>query len=198
MKKEYGKLLRMLRKRNAGNAERTDAAIKRRYQGQYAVMITDSSHFTAKTKKYGIIHCLSLLVNNYDTLNAIIKRHSGIVVKEWADDIFAVFPDCDKALECGIEMRETLKKICSGNEADHFSICMGITFGEILFLGDEIFGDPVNTASKLGEDIASGDEILIDANVYERLRSDELRAKFTEPGTVELSDTSVTYYRFKG
>ena len=41
-------------------------------------------------------------------------------------------------------------------------LCLGIGFGRILRIGDtDVFGTEVNVASKLGEDIAKRDEILV-------------------------------------
>lgn len=40
--------------------------------------------------------------------------------------------------------------------------CVGIGFGRILRIGDvDVFGAEVNAASKLGEDIAKADQILV-------------------------------------
>ena len=41
-------------------------------------------------------------------------------------------------------------------------ISIGIDYGRLLLIGEvEFFGDPVNTASKLGEDLAARSEILL-------------------------------------
>ena len=41
-------------------------------------------------------------------------------------------------------------------------LCVGIGFGRILRIGDsDVFGQEVNAASKLGEDTAKADEILV-------------------------------------
>ena len=41
-------------------------------------------------------------------------------------------------------------------------LCVGVGFGKLIKLGDEdVFGHEVNLASKLGEDTAEGNEILV-------------------------------------
>ena len=41
-------------------------------------------------------------------------------------------------------------------------LCVGLGFGRILRIGDvDVFGKEVNAASKLGEDTAKADEILV-------------------------------------
>ena len=47
-------------------------------------------------------------------------------------------------------------------------LCVGIGFGRILRIGDaDVYGQEVNAASKLGEDTAKADEILVTASVRE-------------------------------
>jgi class 3 adenylate cyclase len=45
---------------------------------------------------------------------------------------------------------------------DQVLLCVGIGFGKVLRVGDEdVYGQEVNAASKLGEDTAKANEILI-------------------------------------
>jgi class 3 adenylate cyclase len=48
----------------------------------------------------------------------------------------------------------------------------GIHYGECLNIDktDILFGDPINTASKLGMDIAEEGEIYISTNIYDKVR----------------------------
>jgi len=47
-------------------------------------------------------------------------------------------------------------------------LCVGLGYGKILRIGDEdVFGAEVNAASKLGEDTAKAEEILVTESVKE-------------------------------
>ena len=60
-----------------------------------------------------------------------------------------------------------MRDACAAHSAarppnDFVGIAIGIGFGSILDLdGEDFFGDEVNLASKLGEDIATGGEVLL-------------------------------------
>ena len=71
---------------------------------------------------------------------------------------------------------------------------VGIDFGRVLLIDElDFFGDPVNTASKLGEDLAIKAETLVTERA---LRT----AEFTVPENVErmvarMSDIEIRYVR---
>ena len=50
---------------------------------------------------------------------------------------------------------------------DRITIAIGIDHGDLLLIEDrDFFGDPVNTACKLGEDVAAEGEILVTARAF--------------------------------
>ena len=71
---------------------------------------------------------------------------------------------------------------------------MGIDHGELLLVGDsDFFGDPVNTASKLGEDLAVTGETLITERA---LRHTSLNVNETvERMIARISDIEISYIR---
>jgi adenylate cyclase len=67
-----------------------------------------------------------------------------------------------------------------------------IGYGRILNIGDEdIFGDEVNLASKLGEDIASKGEILLSSAARAELGEAGIG---TSEGSISISGISLRYY----
>ncbi|MCD6578251.1 adenylate/guanylate cyclase domain-containing protein [bacterium] len=199
MDKRYKKFLKLLDKRNANknNSGEIDKLIKEKFERKFAVVITDSSHFTYKTKTFGIIQYLAVLQESYKTLNKIIENNKGTLIKEWADDIFAVFANPDDALSCVLKMQKYLdnrNKSC--DESEKFTICAGISYGNILYLGDDIFGDPVNIASKLGEDTAEKDEILLSEDAYNGLKNKD-KYKFERVKDVKMSGVKIDYYKLQ-
>ena len=88
---------------------------------------------------------------------------SGTLIKFEADNCFAVFPDAASAIHASIDLNHafTSENILTPNELD-INISIGIDYGEILIVDEnDFFGNPVNRASKLGEDIADPGEILV-------------------------------------
>ena len=109
MDKKYREFLDYLdiRNQNKERSKEIDVEIDEKFGRECAVMITDSQRFTSRTKKYGIVQYLAVLRETYLSLNEVIAEHNGTVVKEWADDIFAVFDTPDDALTCGLALSTT-------------------------------------------------------------------------------------------
>ena len=191
----YEDFLGLLDKRDqADDPAAFDKMIFDKYGETLTVMITDSSNFTRRTKQYGIIHFLSTMQKAYGEMGIVIQAHGGKVVKEWADDIFAVFPSSKAGLTCAMNMQKRLQEMNAGKpEEDTFTICVGLAKGEILFLEREIFGDAVNMASKLGEDLASSDDILLSESVYEDVQNEFPQLSYEQKYT-KMSGVEFNYY----
>ncbi len=62
------------------------------YGTEFAILVLDMSGFSLLTRKYGIVHYLSMVRRMQVTVEPIIDSFEGIVVKFEADNCFAVFP----------------------------------------------------------------------------------------------------------
>lgn len=133
------------------------------YGAEYAVFVLDMSGFSLLTRKYGIVHYLSMVRRMQLTTEPIVKAHGGFMIKYEADNCFAVFPDPLSAVESAIEMQRAFVASNMLTPEDHdIHISCGIDYGKLLVIGyEDCFGDPVNRASKIGEDLAAAGEILI-------------------------------------
>ncbi len=133
------------------------------YGAEYAVFVLDMSGFSLITRKYGIVHYLSMVRRMQLTTEPIVKSYGGSMIKYEADNCFAVFPDPLSAVNAAIAMQHAFHaaNLLTSDDLD-ISIACGIDFGKILVVGNkDCFGDPVNRASKMGEDLAAAGEILI-------------------------------------
>ena len=133
------------------------------FGGEYAVFVLDMSGFSLLTRKYGIVHYLSMVRRMQMTTAPIVKSFGGFMIKYEADNCFALFPDPLSAVNAAIAMQHAFsaENILTSDDLDIHISC-GIDFGKILLVGHEdCFGDPVNRASKMGEDLAVAGEILI-------------------------------------
>jgi class 3 adenylate cyclase len=133
------------------------------YGAEYAVFVLDMSGFSLLTRKYGIVHYLSMVRRMQLTTKPIVKSLGGSMIKYEADNCFAVFPDPLSAVNAAIAMQRAFEaaNLMTSEDLDIHIAC-GIDYGKILIIGHEdCFGDPVNRASKMGEDLACSGEILI-------------------------------------
>jgi len=141
------------------------------YGAEYAVFVLDMSGFSLMTRKYGIVHYLSMVRRMQLTTEPIVKSYGGTMIKYEADNCFAVFPDPLSAVNSAIAMQHafTASNLLTSDDLDIYIAC-GIDYGKLLILEQEdCFGDPVNRASKIGEDIAAAGEILITKEAMEMI-----------------------------
>ena len=133
------------------------------YGAEYAVFVLDMSGFSLLTRKYGIVHYLSMVRRMQLTTEPIVKSFGGFMIKYEADNCFAVFPDPLSAVNAAIAMQHAFSaaNLLTTDDLDIYISC-GIDYGKILIIDhQDCFGDPVNRASKIGEDLAAAGEILI-------------------------------------
>jgi len=138
-----------------------------KYGVERTVLVLDMSGFSLLSRKYGIVHYLSMVRRMQLTAGPVVRRCGGKVVKFEADNCFALFEQPLEAVRAAIGMQLAFDaaNILTPSEMD-IRISCGIDFGRILVIGEEntpedCFGDPVNRASKLGEDVANSGEIII-------------------------------------
>jgi adenylate cyclase len=143
--------------------QKIEATLWEEFGAEYAVFVLDMSGFSLLTRKYGIVHYLSMVRRMQMTTEPIVKSYGGFMIKYEADNCFAVFPDPLSAVNAGIAMQHAFRAENLLTSADlDIHISCGIDYGKMLVVGHEdCFGDPVNRASKMGEDLAVAGEILV-------------------------------------
>ncbi|HET9913965.1 MAG TPA: adenylate/guanylate cyclase domain-containing protein [Anaerolineales bacterium] len=143
--------------------QKIEEALWDEYGAEYAVFVLDMSGFSLLTRKYGIVHYLSMVRRMQLTTKPIVKSYGGSMIKYEADNCFAVFPDPLSAVNAAIAMQHAFRaaNLLTSDDLDIHIAC-GIDYGKLLIIGHEdCFGDPVNRASKMGEDLACSGEILV-------------------------------------
>jgi adenylate cyclase len=188
------------------DVKRIDQRIWDLFGASWAIVFTDLSGFSRQVAEFGIIHFLQEIFEQKRLLLPIAARHDGILIKAEADSLMLIFKRASSALRCAIEMQHACQEHNSSRApAEQVLLCVGIGYGRILRIGDsDVYGQEVNAASKLGEDTAKADEILVTAAVcaaaeeeaqgwrYESLgvvvpgSSDNFRVIYPRAGTSEL------------
>ena len=155
-------------------------ALWREFGMEVAVFVLDMSGFSMLTRKYGIVHYLSMVRRMQLTTAPIVKSFGGSMIKYEADNCFAVFPDPLSAVNAAIAMQRAFHAENRFTSEDlDIHISCGIDYGKILVVGHrDCFGDPVNRASKMGEDVANAGEILITGEALQMIPAESgLRAR---------------------
>lgn len=128
-----------------------------------AVMVCDMSGFSRTTQRHGIVSFLLMIHQVQRLARPVVLSRRGHLVKTEADNLFCLFGDVNDAIGAALEITERLAVVnLIPPEDRQLYISIGIGHGRILNIADEeLFGNEVNLASKLGEDVAKLGEILL-------------------------------------
>lgn len=188
-------LSQLLRQYNEFPDQRAEvvAEIERRFRRNVAIMALDSAGFTRTTQVSGIIHFLASLERLARVVTPAVQRRDGRLMKQEADNLFALFPTADAALACAVAIRQ---HVTVANEllptADEIYFSIGIGFGSLLVIDEiDVFGDQMNLACKLGEDLAQKGEILLTQEAYDSLQN---KGAGFEERSFRVSGIAVTAY----
>lgn len=176
-----------------------EKAIWDAYGVRRVVLAVDMSGFSRLTQKHGIIHYLAMVLRMRQTARPIIEEHGGALVRFEADNAFAMFEDGLGAIRAAMALNYAFDRenIATADELDIHIAC-GIDQGEILVVESylEFWGNAVNVASKLGEDLAAPGEILITRAVADSLPSGQeitLKPVRLTVSGIEVESFSVEY-----
>jgi class 3 adenylate cyclase len=158
-----------------------------------AVMVLDMSGFSRTTQRRGIV-CFLLMIHQLKLLaRPAIERAGGLVIKAEADNLFCLFEDVTDAVRAAREIMtrlETVNPLLPEDRRLHAAI--GIGFGRILNVDEEdLFGDEVNLASKLGEDLAEAGQILLTGAANERCVAQGIETRSKE---ASISGLALNYF----
>jgi len=140
-----------------------EAAIFARFGCPRAVMFTDLVGFSRLVEAFGILHFLQLIQESETLFLPLMAQHQGQCLKREGDSLLALFKQPQHALNCAQAMVAATKQVNTGRTAqDRIDVCIGLSWGTVLCIDEhEVWGAEVNAASKLGEEMAHGGEILV-------------------------------------
>lgn len=178
------------------HAPAIEAQIWQAYGLDRAILILDMSGFSRMTRRFGIVHYLAMVRRMQKTTHPLVEAFQGEVVKYEADNLFATFAEPGQAVKCAaaiVDRFESSNDFTADERDIHVSI--GLSWGKILQVPDhDFFGNAVNIASKLGEDLAEAEEILIDDELYRHLPAGLANLSF-EPLEFSVSGLSLSAWR---
>ena len=128
-----------------------------------ATFISDMANFSSISRSLGTCHFLKMIHRARAVVSPIIKANSGVMLKCDADNCYAFFPDASDAIRASFDINSSLFHANQEHQIEeHIYLAVGIDYGDLLLVGaSDFYGDPVNAASKLGEDLAAKGEILV-------------------------------------
>ncbi len=195
MKNTLAYLTELLRRRNEQpeEAPRIDLELNKTFYAQRAIYVSDMSGFSRIVKTHGIIHFLAMIQQMRDLAIPAIEQNHGAIVKTEADNVFAVFECVEDAVRTSQQVLSACGRVNAGLPLDrqtHLSI--GIGWGKILLIDyHDMYGDEMNLASKLGEDVAERDEVLLTDAAHGALAQGYVRG---EQRALDISGVALKYW----
>jgi adenylate cyclase len=133
-----------------------------------------------------------------ELLDPKITEHQGRIVKTTGDGMLVEFASVVDALRCVIEaQRDMRERNAATPKEKRIEFRFGLNVGDIIFDGEDIYGDGVNIASRL-EGIAEPGGICVSGRVYEDARG-KLDITFDDWGEQQLKNIAwpVRVYRVR-
>lgn len=149
----------------------TEAAVWKACGKTLTMVIFDCVGFTRYTRTHGTLHVLRKLLTFRRLMESVLRRHRAFSHRFHADNLHAEFRRPLDAFSMVADAYRTLSQ--SGltmTETEPFQISVGIGMGHVLHTHSEgPFDDEMNSASKLGEDVAGPDELVLTHAAYRAL-----------------------------
>jgi len=165
----------------AGEDRRTvEETLREEFEEERAIMVIDMSGFARQVIKEGIVPFLARMNAMRRIAVPVIERLGGNLVKFVGDDVLAVLPSPDLAVAAATEIVAAGHQHSADRPDLAFHLCIGIGYGRILHVrSDDVWGDEVNRAFKLGEEIGCATDILLTKQAYDALEGDKSRFEST-------------------
>lgn len=165
-------LIRLLKKRldHSESTEIIDAQIQETFVETHALLVLDMSGFSRLVEEFFIIHTLAQIQQMREVVIPIVETHQGKILKLEADNVYAIFPQVQNAVAASTQIIQQLAQV-------NIHASIGIGYGELIMIADDkgnqgnrdAFGNQMNLASKLGEDLAKADEILLTEAAFQQI-----------------------------
>lgn len=191
-------LHRLLSQRNQQpqDVREVDAAIEAAFVRDVAILVLDMCGFSRITARHGIIHFLAMIHQMEQAARPAIEGNGGQVIKQEADNLFAVFSSAEHALEAALDTLRALEAMNAVLPPERaLAVSAGIGYGPTLVIAHEdLFGPEMNCACKLGEDIAGPSEILLTEAAHAALPAERYAFAASQH---EISGVTLSSRRFE-
>ena len=147
------------------------------------VLFTDLVGSTGLASKVGAERGDALRRNHLASLEKLVERAGGRVVKSLGDGVMAAFGSASAAVGCAVAMQRLVRDT-GGSGRQALAMRIGIGSGDAVPEGDDYFGRPVVEAARLCA-AAGGGQILATA-VTGHLGSGRLKTELKPLGEMEL------------
>jgi TolB-like protein len=127
-----------------------------------------------------------------------IAEYGGRLVKTTGDGLLAEFPSAVDAVRHAVDIQRTMvDRNADVPKVDRIAFRIGISLGDVMVEGDDLFGNGVNVAARM-EGLAEAGGICVSGNVHEHIGSSlDVTVEDLGEQTVKNLDRPVRCYRIR-
>jgi class 3 adenylate cyclase len=149
------------------------------------ILFVDIAGFTETTSRQSRAENFSLLENFDRILKPIIKGFKGRLIKSIGDALLITFSTPTDAMLCAMAFQDAIHEHnLELDESAKLHISVGANLGEVRVEKKDIYGEPVNVASRI-EGVTPANEIYLSEAVYMAMNKAEVPVQ--DVGIHELS-----------
>ena len=154
--------------------------------GFFAIMFTDIVESTDHRSRLGDARADAMHAEVETTSREAIERHRGVVVKGLGDGLMAIFRSSTEAVLASVAIQRRLARRSRTSPVD-VRLRIGIGVGEVDVTDDDVFGYPVNEASRLCSACADGGILVSELAANLARRAD---VEYVEPREVFVTPSA--------
>lgn len=172
----------------------TEVEFNEKYHRERAILAMDMTGLTSSAMHQGEIQSLLRILDAQRVAIPVLQNCGAELIRCFADDIVALFDEPNVALDAAFEIHRRVQVFNASSLSAELPTlcCAGIGYGRVFAIGPNLAqGDEMNRASKLGEDIARGNETLLTERAYAAVQGrDKIRFEMQD-----LDDQIFPFYR---
>jgi class 3 adenylate cyclase/TolB-like protein/Tfp pilus assembly protein PilF len=151
-----------------------------------AIMFTDVRDFSKKMGENEIA-AMELLKVHDGMVRDVVMKYGGTIIKSLGDSFMVDFSSAVNAVRCAIAAQEQFWNYNqSKSEFDKIQIRVGIHLGDVITVGNDIYGDGVNIAARI-ESITEPTRICVSADIYNQVKN-KMPIRAYSIGSIELKN----------
>ncbi len=159
-----------------------------------AIMFIDMHGYTARTGQSSRDGLIALIRQVRELVRPTAAQHGGRIVKTMGDGLLVTFDSPTNAVIAGREIQSLVRARAKVNASDAIELRIGVSIGEVALENDDVYGEPVNLASRI-QQLAHPGEVYFSEAVRHAMTRSEVPHEAVGEFEIKGFDGAVKLYR---